>query len=103
VHAQTQHWEPPRLYSWGVQAPQGDTGATGVTDDPDRAIAHLKDELQDAPDGAWGVVCRAMLSPSGSYDYGCLLATGHVDPKTHTITWWKRPGLSQRERVGQAS
>ncbi|HEY0694059.1 MAG TPA: hypothetical protein VGD71_34070 [Kribbella sp.] len=100
MHAQTQRWEPPRLYSWDVQAPRGGTSATGVTDDPDRAMAHLKDELEGAPDGASGVVRRAMPGPSGSYDYGCLLATGHVGPETHTIAWWKRPGLSERERVG---
>ena len=93
MHAQTQRWEPPRIYSWDVQALQDGTGATGVTDDPDRAMAHLRDQLEDAPDGAWGVVRRAMLSPSGSYDYGCVIATGQVNPQTHAITWWNRPDI----------
>jgi hypothetical protein len=93
VHAQP--WQPPRLYSWTVVTPRGDSsdlGALGVTDDRARALAHVGEELRDAPAGARGLVHKVMLSFSRpGYLYEALEARGRYDPGTGAVVWETLP------------
>jgi hypothetical protein len=90
VHAR-RPWEPPRLYSWTVLAPEKGSpvlGALGVTDDRNRALTCVDDALRSSPAGARGLVHKVMLSFSRpGYVYEGLEARARFDPGSGAVVW----------------
>ncbi|RAY13598.1 hypothetical protein DPM19_18135 [Actinomadura craniellae] len=79
------HGGPPRLFEWTARLGD-DQGATGVTDDPDRAVEHLAEALANAAPGASGSVHRAHYAGGGvGYQHGHQVA--HARVTADGVTW----------------
>lgn len=75
----------PELYDWDVEA-HGAAG--GVTDDEERALRRVRDELADAPRGTRGIVRRVGL-PAGDGPYldQGTVAVARRDETSGAVVW----------------
>ncbi|MFC6883603.1 MULTISPECIES: hypothetical protein [Actinomadura] len=80
---------PPSLYAWDVDPPGNIGGASGVTDNEDRALRHVHHELVDAPLGTRGIVRRVGLAGISGRVYADLgtVATARRDETTGAVVW----------------
>jgi hypothetical protein len=84
---------PQWMYSWTVvNGPPQDLGALGVTDDRNRALTRVSDELRNSPAGARGLVHRVLLSLiNPGYMYESLEARCRYDAGSGTVVWDQLP------------
>ncbi|WP_067480664.1 hypothetical protein [Actinomadura hibisca] len=78
-------WNPPRLFSWDVPA----ASTSGVTDDPQRAIRHIKQALATAPLGSRATVKRVALgcALNGEYHVIDQVAAARRDRTSGKVVW----------------
>ncbi|WP_147312330.1 hypothetical protein [Thermomonospora umbrina] len=82
--------DPPRLFTWDVQAPGNAPQSCGVTSDRSTAIAHVRDTLTAAPTGAQGTVRRVTISSSGHIAYLDLGLVAHAEQTGNGVSWVSR-------------
>ncbi|RAY15046.1 hypothetical protein DPM19_09895 [Actinomadura craniellae] len=79
------HSGPLRLFEW-TACLGDDQGASGVTDDEQRAVEHLAEALADAAPGSSGSVHRAHYAGGGvGYRHGHQVAQAEVT--ADGVTW----------------